>query len=318
MNDELLIKFLLRETDPDEDRLVKEWIESDPGNTKHFSQIATIWKSSKELAPHSRIDPDEAWSRFKARRDTAATAPKVVVLPSRPRYFLRIAAALLVAAAGAWSVYSYLQPDVTTLASLSDVKTSMLPDGSTIVLNKNSVVSYPQAFDDERRLIELDEGEVFFNVHPDKARPFIINADDVTVTVVGTSFNVKHSSEMTDVIVETGVVEVKKGVESVTLTAGEKVTIEGKNGPLTKEKITDRLHNYYRSKEFVASNTPLWRMIEVLNEAYQTNIVIQEPAVKNLTLTTTFKNESLDNILLVISETFDLTVERRGDTIILK
>ncbi|HEY1006091.1 MAG TPA: DUF4974 domain-containing protein, partial [Sphingobacteriaceae bacterium] len=82
---------------------------------------------------------------------------------------------------------------------------------------------------------------------------------------------------------------------------------------------TDNLHNYYRSRKFTADNTPLSRMVEVLNDAYRANIVLEDPALGDLRLTTTFSDDSsLDTILGVIAETFELKVERNDGQIILR
>ncbi|MCD6064325.1 MAG: Fe2+-dicitrate sensor, rane component, partial [Flavipsychrobacter sp.] len=64
--------------------------------------------------------------------------------------------------------------------------------------------------------------------------------------------------------------------------------------------------------------TPLWRLVDVLNEAYGVNIIIGNPRLKNLELTTTFRNEPIENILAVVSETLNIHVERKGIDIILK
>jgi ferric-dicitrate binding protein FerR (iron transport regulator) len=87
---------------------------------------------------------------------------------------------------------------------------------------------------------------------------------------------------------------------------------------LAKEIVEDRLYNYYRSKEFVCDDTPLWKLVEVLNEAYGANIIIENKELRGLKLNTTFNNESLDRILEVIATTFDITVTPEKDRIILK
>ena len=93
--------------------------------------------------------------------------------------------------------------------------------------------------------------------------------------------------------------------------------MKDKENPV-KQQVTDELYNYYRTKEFVCNNTPLWRLADVLGEAYGVHIIITDERLRSLPLTTVFKNESLDNILLVISETFNIKVEREGNTIYFK
>jgi len=140
----------------------------------------------------------------------------------------------------------------------------------------------------------------------------------VQITVVGTSFNVKTINGNTEVVVETGVVKVTRAGNTVELKANEEVTVRSKDSILTKEKVSDQLYKYYRTKEFVCDDTPLWKLVEVINEAYNSHIVIGNPALRNMSITTTFNNESLDQVLNVISLTLNITIIKEGDTITLQ
>jgi ferric-dicitrate binding protein FerR (iron transport regulator) len=68
----------------------------------------------------------------------------------------------------------------------------------------------------------------------------------------------------------------------------------------------------------VCHGTPLWRLTAVLNEAFNAKIRIENKEAANLRLETTFHDESLDDILNVIAATFKLTIEKRGEEIIIK
>jgi ferric-dicitrate binding protein FerR (iron transport regulator) len=87
---------------------------------------------------------------------------------------------------------------------------------------------------------------------------------------------------------------------------------------LMKETVKDKLYNYYRTKEFVCDNTPLWKLVAVLNEAYGSNIMISNEATKNMMITTTFYNQPLDVVLNVIHETLGITVVKKDNSIILQ
>jgi ferric-dicitrate binding protein FerR (iron transport regulator) len=192
-----------------------------------------------------------------------------------------------------------------------------LPDGSTVTLNKNSILSYPNKFDDGKRAVTLT-GEAFFNITPDKQHPFVIASGEASVTVVGTTFNVKTTADETEVIVETGIVQVTKQANSAKVLPHQKAIVSKNNSTPKVEANSDELYNYYRTKEFVCHGTPLWKLVTVLNEAYDAHIVIENEKLNNLQLETTFRNESLDDILKVISSTFNIEVQKREAEIILK
>lgn len=205
---------------------------------------------------------------------------------------------------------------VTVLAQ-QKVLNDTLSDGSIVTINKGSSISYNSKFKGDTRQVTL-KGEAFFNVTPNKKKPFIISVNDVQITVVGTSFNVKNINGNTEVVVESGIVKVTRAGKTVELKANEKIEVHVQDSLLDKEPVRDKLYNYYRTKQFVCDDTPLWKLVDVVNEAYNSNVIIGDPAIKNLTITTTFDNESLEQVLNVIKETFNITVVKEGNTIILK
>lgn len=320
MNDELLIKFLLKETDSYENELVDKWLALDAANVKHFNQLKFLWDSSKRLASESKVDENAAWERFKQKAEEQSSGK---IIPLKRTNWLRIAAILCVLVGAGWLSYRFvirpnLFPESLALQTQINTRIDTLPDGSVITLNKFSELKYPEKFVGNSRNISLEQGEAFFDVAKNKSKPFIIRVKDVTVKVVGTSFNIKITGKNTEVIVETGIVQVSKNGKTIELLPSEKVTVNNQNSSLIKENSTDHLYNYYRSKEFEANNTPLKRVIEVLNEAYGANIVLEREELGEMPLTTTFKNESLDDILDVISKTFNLKVEKKNKTIIIR
>src|SRR5690606_6642173 len=136
-------------------------------------------------------------------------------------------------------------------------------DGSIIFLNKDSEIQFPKQFAKNNRTIRLIKGEAFFDIAPDAEKPFIVNVKDVKVKVVGTSFNINTNRGLTDIIVESGIVEVEKKDIIIRLKRNERVTIDKESSQLEKKEVSDQLYQYYRTKEFVADDTPLYRLIEV-------------------------------------------------------
>lgn len=295
---------------------VQTWLEAEEANARYFHQLKTVWDKSLELAAVSTVDENKAWNNFKERVTNAKQAP-VTVKPLYKRFYFRAvaAAAILLIAFG---LFWLNQPaPEKTLASGQAVVTEKLADGSEITLNKQSTLEYPTAFKGKTRNVKL-KGEAFFQISPDKTKPFIIDIKDVQVTVVGTSFNIREDSSYVEVLVETGVVKVSRDGQELTLTAGEKIQMPFAGKVQDKEKVTDKLHNYYRTKEFVCDDTPLWKLVQVLNEAYKTKIVFGKEELKELRMNTSFYNESLDQVLEVIRLTFSIEVRKQGDMIILE
>lgn len=314
MTDELLIKFLLNETSEEEGMTVQAWLEANPSNQAYYGQFEKIWKAGKKLAVSSTVDEQQAWLKFKEK----AANHETIVRPLKPDFSWLKIAAILVMIGGIWMAYNLFGPDLyKDLVAENQVLTEQLPDGSELTLNKNSEISYVRNFKKNRH-VKLSKGDVFFNVAHDKAHPFVIDINKVSVTVVGTSFNIKRLKEETEIIVETGIVRVELNGEKIELHKGEKVRIGRPDAKLIKEKNTDQLYNYYRSNLFIANNTPLQKLADVVNEAYGSEISISDPSLAAETITTTFKVEDgLEGSLKVISETMDLKITRNENKILL-
>lgn len=315
----LLIKYLLQEATDDEILHVEEWIALSNDNKQYLDHFKLILNGSKTNKATTSLTEEEAWKRFEKRLDTTTS-----LINNKNKYskiWYRVAALVILTFGIGLLVYNFLPKGETVkliaVRSTDAVLSDTLPDQSVITLNKNSQITYNSTFEKDSRTVTL-KGEAFFNVTPDKNKPFIIHVNDITVKVLGTSFNIRTKGTVTEVIVETGVVQVIKNKKTVLIQPKEKVLLQQHDTILAKERVKDELYNYYRSKEFVCDNTPLWKLVEVLNEAYASNITIERKSLRALPLTTTFNNESLETILQIISVTFSIEIERRGDQILLK
>lgn len=312
--EELIAKYLLGEAEAQENVQLHEWRISNPQNELYYQDLKKIWTLSKR--EESNIDVEVAWQRFKTKVITNENHQKTrkIALPLKQ---LMRAAAMLLIIVGGYFIYQKQNNNLIEIKAEGLVKIQTLPDNSVVTLNKNASISFPEKFDGDTRKVNM-KGEAFFEITANKSKPFIIEANGVNIKVVGTSFNVKTSIEKTEVIVATGIVEVSRKEKSIRLSPNEKVVVNKRNKELTKLASEDALYNYYRNNEFVCNNTPLWRIVEVLNEAYDARIKIENPSIENLPLTTTFKNENLNNILMIIESSLDISVTKKGDEYVLR
>ena len=316
--DDLLVKYLAEEATPPEQKIVEVWIDSSEDNRKYFRHFQLIWNESQKLATRSAVDENKAWQRFQRKVKRSETAGSAI----KGFGWWRVAAVIVVIAGIAWVLSSLLEkgsaePPIVNIVSTNEVKKDTLPDGSFATLNKNSVLTYPAAFKGKSRKVQL-KGEAFFNVKPNKQKPFIIDVNNVRVKVLGTSFNVRSVRGETEIIVESGVVQVSKADTTIELRAGQRILFERVDSSNQVVNSDDKLYNYYVSRIFECDNTPLWKLVEKLNEAYDVNIRIGREELKKLPLTVTFNDESLDVILDIISQTFMIKVSRADNEIVLE
>lgn len=312
MNDELLIKFLLNESNSEENDEVNLWLAAEENNKAYLEQLRKIWLESKKLAVSVDIDEEAAWLKFKEK-----VKSKPVVKLKIWNAKLRIAALLALAISSIALYTIYKRMGYSDIYAQQEVVSQVLPDGSELTLNKFSHLKFANNFTSNRR-IDLASGEVFFKVKKDKKRPFVVQINRLAVEVVGTSFNVKYINQQTEIIVESGIVEVRLGNEKIRLYKGEKVSVSKNQLALKKEEVNNTLYSYYRTNLFDADQTPLPILIQALNEAYGAQISVDKSA-ELLTVTTTLSyKKSLNSHLKLLTETFEnLKVRRNGNQIML-
>jgi transmembrane sensor len=172
------------------------WLRADPAHAVAYRDCEQLMEDLSQVSI----------ATSPLRRPARAAWPRWLLAQARP-----IAAAFLVAAclatAGLFltgSPFGSVHPVVET--QISEIKQVVLPDGSRVTLGGRSRLT--THFTADLRVVSLSEGEAFFDVAPDKARPFYVQAGDRLVRVVGTRFDVRQSAGQVHVSVEEGIVEV--------------------------------------------------------------------------------------------------------------
>ena len=120
-----------------------------------------------------------------------------------------------------------------------EVRRLAMADGSEAVLNSRTrlVVKYSEA----RRHVALRNGEAWFDVAKDPARPFVVATPDVRVTAVGTAFSVRESAGVTEVVVSEGTVRIERRGEAPRLVSAGGGMRFGGAGPVESRLDAGRI-----------------------------------------------------------------------------
>ncbi|MDN3638894.1 FecR family protein [Simiduia curdlanivorans] len=211
--------------------------------------------------------------------------------------------------------------DVDTLYYATEVgeqKSINLPDGSTINLNTNSQI-HVQYSDSERRLI-LDGGEAFFKVASNRARPFVVDVGEGTVTAVGTAFGVNRDASNIKVTVIEGIVSVKEREtqpqikpESLLVKADEGLSID-LQGLSSVQATNAHQALAWRNKLLVLENQPLTAALSELNRYLKQPVDSSDPSLAKLRVSGTFSLQTPESTLTALITTFDLQQDTSGDS----
>lgn len=321
--DDLLAKYLADETDAQESDTVSEWIIASDEHKKTFDDTKFIWDNVATTKDFQSVDVDAAWAKLNisAKKETTHTTNATPVKKLNwLNNFLKIAAVLVVLF-GLWYVaarqFTTPQNDVLTFTTTDSAVEKTLPDGTKILLSKNSTITFPAIFSGNTREINL-VGEGFFDVHHDVTHPFIIHTQGTDVKVLGTSFNVSAYTAQVQVVVKTGKVQFSKNNHRVILEKGQKAEILANLDTIIKSEVADapsvKINNL---QSFDFDKKSLSEVVTMLSEKFNQPIMLGNAKIKNCKLTASFEQENLENIISVIAETFNLEVKNENNTIVL-
>jgi transmembrane sensor len=280
-------------------------------NQQLFRDLETIWKTPQLHTID--VDTEKALSEITNR----ITKNK----PSKIYQWIAVAATLLIVMGGYFLFNSENVSDsLTIVTNQQNTNELILTDGSAIKLNKNSSLTYPKSFKEKSREVTL-RGEGYFSIARDESKPFIVHTQFTDIKVLGTSFYIKVNEGKVEVTVESGKVMVlnkQNSKQFVTLTKGENASFDSKSSSF-KDMTLDQNQLFWKTKTLSFNRTSFQEVVLTLNQYYDDTLLIDSSLFNsNLTLTTTFKNQSIIEIANIISATLDISISESKDKIILK
>lgn len=284
------------------------------------------WTYYNDQASREDGDSQNAWNKLQQRLEGDGlldSSHSTLGIRSKATSLKIAASILLVLAIGIPSlwfgvIHNKANPSTIQHFSEKGVSTIDLPDGSRVFLNEGSGISYPESFDQDRR-VELD-GEAFFEVMSNPASPFTVRSAQVSVSVLGTSFNVKggDSEEDIEVFVKTGRVRMflEDPDEFITLEPGDLGRSE--ESALSLLEQSDPNYISWKTKDFKFVDEELGKVLCELEESYHVKIRTEGVQLSELRITSAYKEQSIDAILETIGAAFGLKVQKKKELYYLK
>lgn len=281
-------------------------------------EIENYWTMIDKKRVYNKINVDEAWNKLFTRLDEDNLIDRKI--SSRPLWtqVLRIAAVVILMVATTITIRflakDNARTDLTAVATTITERNRVinLPDGSVVTLNRNSELSFPEGFDDDSRKVEL-RGEAFFNIVPDPSLPFIVDAGNARIKVLGTSFNVisDNQDNETEVFVKTGRVMLYKpaGDANITLEPGYIGTI--KKSEAESKINNDPNYMSWRTNILIYDGTRLEQVFYDLKRTHNITIEVSDNSILDHLITTEFKNNSAEVIIQSICRSFTLNFEEK-------
>jgi len=266
--DEIIARKLCGEHSEEDDRMLQDWINSDPANKTQYDSVVRQWNEVDKLLTASHFDTEAAWSKVAQQTVNKTSVKQPTVIPLLRRV-AAVAAILLVAVV----VYKTTGRESTiVVVAEGGNKEVVLPDDTHVTLHQGSKLSYGKTLAGKERRVAL-AGEAYFKVHRDEQHPFIIEAQAGEVQVLGTAFDLKCSEEAATVSVVEGKVRFSAARDKnnfVILTRNQKAQLA--NNKISQSLVEDENFLYWKTGVLVFHKRQLSLVARQLSELFDARI----------------------------------------------
>lgn len=324
--EDLITRYLAQEATTEEQNELEAWMSSKAENQSTFDSFKKTWDEVGKVEDLAGLDIDNEWAVLQHRLDISEEEGIVPIQGRRrsiPRLvMISLAAILLVFLISTVTLnFFYGTFNERKFVSRTDVELEELPDGSLFTLNKRSSLVYSKDFNTKERKVTL-KGRAFFEITRNTGKPFIIQAGNATIEVLGTSFyvNASDKTRQVEVIVNKGTValyETDNPDNKIILEAGEKGSLYMLENDLIKSTEFDPNYLSWKTNRLVFKQVKLIEIVALLNELYKSKVIITSKEIEQCNVTVTFEDQSLEEIINVLESTLDLKVKKKRKKILL-
>jgi len=323
-------------------RALAAWLDADPAHREAFARARRFWRELGTLRS-GQLDPAffrPSWrerARARLRRAVCRARECMRGRPPVAAGGVAVICGLLVFAISGLMIDPGATPvrETTHATRIGEVRTVRLDDGSSVTLGADTSITV--TMDSQARLVRMGEGEAFFEVVRETARPFVVESGDLRVTVHGTAFDIRRSRQAAHVAVTSGVVSVSSPLlasptasaqprpgDSATdpgtsriLVAGERLSLEA-HAPVLVETVRAEHVAPWRDNMLVYIDAPLAEIVADLNRYQGRSIRIRDEAVGRIRLTATFRGNDVPGILAALAEALPVSLAHVGPDIELR
>jgi transmembrane sensor len=267
----------------------------------------------KNLETFQSIDIEEDWQKVRGRMGFEKQRSI--------RYLWQTAAAVVMLLGVGFLTQKLVfpTPDILTVQSGKQMKEVVLPDGSSVTLNKQAKLFYPEKFNRKQRKLTL-VGEAFFEVVSNPELPFVVDVDQkALVQVLGTSFNISpdvNGESISVQVMEGRVVfsSTLKGSDKVILAKDEQATLSA--GTIIRDDTVSLNFLSWKTGTLFFDHAYLKDVFKQLEAHYEIDIVMHKSVPNNLTLTSILDNQDLESVLDEIAMVLGLDFSYENDKIV--
>ena len=195
----------------------------------------------------------------------------------------------------------------------------VLPDGTRVWLNAATELKYPVAFHAKERRVYL-KGEAYFEVAPDKNRPFYVETEEVKIRVLGTVFDVNtHYTRGVRTVLVEGAVALEWGDQKeIRMKPGELADFDRTTTEVTLKEVDVTSYISWKEGYFVFEDEPLEEIMHTLSLWYDKEFLFVGKRSRALHFSGHIKRyERIETILSAITDVTGVEFRMNGQIILI-
>lgn len=319
--EKLLPAYFAGELPEAERAMVDHWKNQSPENQAICSESLKAWEAMPLLREMEQFNSFDALKKINARLSEPAPS-------ARWWEYLQKAAAILILPLLIYSVYVSTQktgflfptdgtPVVQTISSHQGMVSHFeLADGTKVWLNSGSELQFPSSFKGAIREVKL-KGEAFFEVTKNPDQPFRVNARELKIDVLGTSFNVASYEDetQTEVILAEGKVSLSDEKNQLrkeygSISPGQRAVYSQNERKVYAQEVEVDKYISWREGNLIFRDDNMEEVVKRMSRWFNVQIVFNDPEIKAYSYKATFRNETLTQVLdlLKISAPIDYRI----------
>lgn len=296
-----------------------------PAQQQNLAQAAAILRSYRQQDTFS----DATLQAQLWRRIEAAVGPATLAAKPRARRWpalLRVAAAVLPLGVGA-ALWWYGQ-DQQIQTAYGEIKTVALPDGTQVVLNGNSALTYRRGWGQRTREVWLRGEGLFRVVHLNKdtaqvqpGERFVVHCRNLNVEVLGTTFNVNDRPGKVNVGLVTGKIRLTTALPNqapttLTLAPGDYVEYAARHLSAPRRLAHPEHLATWSQRQFAFTDGRLEDILKSLQDTYGYQVTYAHPEAANLRMEGEINVAGVAALLETLSASLHVSISQHGHQIV--
>lgn len=340
LQNDSFIKWIKGNSNPEEAEKWETWIKKDKSNYDLYEEARFIIDSLVEMEPKAP-NPLIYLKKFREALDNSEKRKKLWNFSEYNRrnlsLYVVIAASILITIVV--GIFFYGTPNFNNqskhkIAAVQKFKTNygqkkslLLSDGSRIILNANSELTFSDKMGSKNTVNVWLKGEAYFAIKhlSGKAkRILIVHTKDGTITDLGTRFSVNTRSDSTTVALVKGEVTIRidsaqflKNASGYKMHPGELAHFVKGGQQVKIKKVNPNVYTSWISNKLTFDHTPLAKVARRIEATYGVKVIIKDKELLKRRISGSVRNNNLNVLIDGLSKILHVNVRLEDNKVII-